>query len=81
MFAAAFSYSLYLVHAPLLQVGWQTFVEPFDASREVQFGLLMAIVCPLVLGASYLFYCVAERPFEDKRRAARGSAKVARDRA
>ncbi|MDI9894242.1 acyltransferase [Rhodococcus sp. IEGM 1381] len=69
VFTAAFSYSLYLVHAQLLQVGWQALVEPLDADRAVQWAILALVICPAVLAASYGFSRIAERPFRRENRA------------
>jgi peptidoglycan/LPS O-acetylase OafA/YrhL len=58
-----FSYSLYLIHAPLIQILWQYVLLPLGLSREGQFVALMLGGLPLVLGVSYLFYLAFEAPF------------------
>jgi peptidoglycan/LPS O-acetylase OafA/YrhL len=58
-----FSYSLYLIHAPLLQVIWQYMVNPFHLRNSFTFGLLAAFSTVLIPLASYLFFLVCERPF------------------
>jgi peptidoglycan/LPS O-acetylase OafA/YrhL len=58
-----FSYSLYLVHAPLLQILWQYWLRPTGYSRDTQFFLLLVVGAPVIVACSYLFYRVAERPF------------------
>jgi peptidoglycan/LPS O-acetylase OafA/YrhL len=58
-----FSYSIYLIHAPLIQVAWQYTVAPLHLVATQAFLLTMAVSVPIVLGSAYLFYLVAERPF------------------
>ncbi|RYH60132.1 MAG: acyltransferase [Alcaligenaceae bacterium] len=65
----AFSYSLYLIHAPLLQVLWQVGREQFDLDRGEQLAMLWLVACPIILAFSYGFYRVAEKPFLPKRTA------------
>jgi peptidoglycan/LPS O-acetylase OafA/YrhL len=68
-----FSYSLYLLHAPLLHLFWLA-LRPLHLSRDAVF-LLLAFVCiPLVIVASYGFHCLFERPFMRIQRAARPRA-------
>jgi peptidoglycan/LPS O-acetylase OafA/YrhL len=66
-----FSYSLYLIHAPLLQVLWQFVFQPAGPSRPMMFGLLMTVGLGAVLVAAYLFYRVFEAPFMRSAAAAR----------
>lgn len=58
-----FSYSLYLIHAPLLQVLWQYELRPFGLDESQTFILLALVGLPLLVGASYLFFLAFERPF------------------
>jgi peptidoglycan/LPS O-acetylase OafA/YrhL len=58
-----FSYSVYLVHAPLLQILWQYVVRPAHMADQATFAFLMTIGLALVLGAAYLFFRVFELPF------------------
>jgi len=58
-----FSYSLYLIHAPLLQIMWQYALMPLGVSKELMFVLLMTLGLALVLGCSYVFYLCFEAPF------------------
>lgn len=58
-----YSYSLYLIHAPLLQVVWQygaalLFRDPLPRFLATVFGGL-----PLILLASRIFYRYCERPY------------------
>jgi peptidoglycan/LPS O-acetylase OafA/YrhL len=58
-----FSYSLYLIHAPLLQVVWQYGLHPFGLGASATFALLALAGVPLVVAASYAFFLAFERPF------------------
>jgi len=58
-----FSYSLYLIHAPVLAV-CQSFVRPLAArSPTLALTLMLCLGVPLALGCSYLFHLAFERPF------------------
>jgi peptidoglycan/LPS O-acetylase OafA/YrhL len=57
-----FSYSIYLVHAPLLHLSWFT-LRRLDFSDDLNFVLLVVIFLPVIVAASYSFHCVFERPF------------------
>jgi peptidoglycan/LPS O-acetylase OafA/YrhL len=56
-----FSYSLYLVHAPLLHVLDRTFTAVIAPGPEVMF-ILLVVSSPLIVGASYLFFLAFEKP-------------------
>ncbi len=58
-----FSYSLYLLHAPMLQIVWQYVLAPMHLGHTVSFLLLCALATPLSLAVSYLFFLAFERPF------------------
>jgi peptidoglycan/LPS O-acetylase OafA/YrhL len=58
-----FSYSFYLVHAPLLQILWLYGTEPIGLSFQQTFVVLMTLGLALVLLASYGFFWMFERPF------------------
>lgn len=62
----AFSYSLYLIHAPIIQIVWQL-VPALHERSAAAFGLLAAISIVPILGASYLFFLAFERPFMSKK--------------
>jgi peptidoglycan/LPS O-acetylase OafA/YrhL len=57
-----FSYSIYLIHAPLLHLSWFT-LRRLDFSDDLNFVLLVVIFLPFIVAASYYFHCVFERPF------------------
>ncbi len=57
-----FSYSLYLVHAPLLHLHYLGLNRLFHPAPETMFLLLLATL-PLILAEAYLFFLAFERPF------------------
>jgi peptidoglycan/LPS O-acetylase OafA/YrhL len=60
-----FSYSLYLVHLPLLELV-QAVLKPEYWSPPMQ-GLLWIVLAPIAMtGMGYLFFLVAEKPFLKK---------------
>lgn len=71
-----FSYSLYLIHAPLLQLTWQYGVRPFVQTPEKQFVCLMSGGFAIVLGAAYLFFLAFEAPFMGAAHAVRAKQKA-----
>jgi peptidoglycan/LPS O-acetylase OafA/YrhL len=60
-----FSYSLYLVHMPLVKLVWAG-LEPLGWPRMVNYGLMVAVAIPLTLAVGYAFYRLLERPFLGK---------------
>jgi peptidoglycan/LPS O-acetylase OafA/YrhL len=58
----SFSYSIYLVHAPLLHLSWFA-LRQLGLSDDLNFVVLAVICLPLIVVASYGFHCVFERPF------------------
>jgi peptidoglycan/LPS O-acetylase OafA/YrhL len=63
----AFSYSLYLMHAPLLQSMQKLVLDPLELSAGANFAAQLVIVLPVVLGLCYAFHRVFERPFLERR--------------
>jgi len=61
-FVGTFSYSLYLIHAPLLQVIWQYGLNPAGVGSDAMFGILMTDGLLSILCTSYLFYKAFEAP-------------------
>jgi len=59
----AFSYSLYLVHAPLLQLFWQYLLRPAGLAFEARFAAIVLVGMPAIVGAAYLFHRAFEKPF------------------
>jgi peptidoglycan/LPS O-acetylase OafA/YrhL len=56
-------YSLYLIHAPLLQVVYQYVLVPLRIHGHGRGPLMLAISAVATLGPAALFYRIAERPF------------------
>jgi peptidoglycan/LPS O-acetylase OafA/YrhL len=73
----AFSYSFYLIHAPLLQLLWQYVAHPLGLDSPATFAVLMTLGLALVLAASYGFYRLLERPFLRRPRSTPAPAIVA----
>jgi peptidoglycan/LPS O-acetylase OafA/YrhL len=63
VFIGAFSYSLYLIHAPLLQVVWQYGIRGRVAEPFPQFAVLTLLGLPVILLCAWAFYLACERPF------------------
>jgi peptidoglycan/LPS O-acetylase OafA/YrhL len=57
-----FSYSIYLVHYPLLVMGWHMLLW-IPMSPLTRAGVMFAFGFPLLIGVSYLFHLVFERRF------------------
>lgn len=58
-----FSYSLYLIHAPILHMIRQYVVDPLAMPAPGQFVLLLVVGAPLSLLAAFAFFLACERPF------------------
>ncbi|MBM2615472.1 acyltransferase [Actinoplanes sp. LDG1-06] len=58
-----FSYSLYLIHMPIVALITTLIVAPYVASRPAAFGVTLVLVIPLVLVAAWLFAALFEAPF------------------
>jgi len=58
-----FSYSLYLIHAPLLQVMWQYGLVPLRLGNGAMLGWLLTVGLGLVSLNSYVFFRLFEAPF------------------
>jgi peptidoglycan/LPS O-acetylase OafA/YrhL len=58
-----FSYSLYLVHAPLLLIAWLFVVEPRGWAPLVSYAVMASVVGPVIVAISYGFHLCVERPF------------------
>lgn len=59
----AFSFSLYLLHMPMVQIVWQYCIRPYGFPDYVQFILIVVLGAPVALLASYVFYWLVERHF------------------
>jgi peptidoglycan/LPS O-acetylase OafA/YrhL len=58
----AFSYSMYLIHAPIIALV-QAFVRRLAMPSTLSLAVDFLVAIPVVLGASYVFSQVFERPF------------------
>lgn len=67
-FIGTFSYSVYLLHAPLLQIVWQYVVNPLHLPASAVFITLMSGGAAVTLLTSYGFFKLCEEPFMRKRR-------------
>jgi peptidoglycan/LPS O-acetylase OafA/YrhL len=68
VFIGTFAYSIYLLHAPLLQLLWQYGIHPMNLEPMTDFLILVIIGIPIILVISYLFFLICERPFIKKYR-------------
>jgi peptidoglycan/LPS O-acetylase OafA/YrhL len=66
VFLGTFAYSIYLIHAPLLQILWQYVFTPFQSQPLLMFAALSVFGTPIIIGLSYLFFLGCERPFLSK---------------
>lgn len=73
----AYSYSMYLVHAVLLQVVWAYGIQPLALSRGWQLAVGWLVVVPILIAASWVFSLFAERPFVRREVRKRATAKIA----
>ena len=64
-----FSYSLYLIHAPVLALSYAA-LRGLHLDSVITLGLVILWGVPLSLLFAYLFYLACERPFLEKRGAA-----------
>ncbi len=63
VFIGTFSYSVYLMHAPVLQILWQYVLKPLRLSGVAMFVALMGPGAIVVLGVAYAFHRLFEHPF------------------
>ncbi|HEX8983751.1 MAG TPA: acyltransferase [Ktedonobacterales bacterium] len=57
------AYSIYLIHAPLIQLLWQYGLRPLGLSAVHTYLALLLVGVPLIVAASWLFWWWGERPF------------------
>ena len=58
-----FSYSVYLIHAPLLQLLWQYVIRPVGLEKESMLLVFLTAGLGAVIAGAYLFFRVFEQPF------------------
>lgn len=63
VFTGTFAYSIYLLHAPLVQLIWQYLLKPLHLSTVSTTVLGLAIGTPVIIAAAYMFFIAFERPF------------------
>jgi peptidoglycan/LPS O-acetylase OafA/YrhL len=66
-FLGTFSYSVYLVHAPLLQVLWQYVLAPLGLGPAGAFAFLITLGLAVSLAVAYVFFLGFEAPFLQRR--------------
>jgi peptidoglycan/LPS O-acetylase OafA/YrhL len=69
VFIGRFSYSVYLIHAPILQILWQYVMHPTGLAGAPMFAAMMLPGAFVVLAASYAFFKVFEEPFLNQAKA------------
>ena len=62
-FLGKFSYSLYLIHGPLVALLITYWIAPRFGSPLLTYAVTAALVAPIVIAASYVFFLLFERPF------------------
>ena len=63
VWVGTFSYSIYLIHAPLLQLIWQYLIHPLGFGSFMTLSLLVIVGTPLIVASSYVFFLCCEKPF------------------
>ena len=63
VFLGTFAYSIYLIHAPVIQIIWQYLIHPFVKSELITYLLMIGVGVPIAVLVSYLFFLLFERPF------------------
>jgi peptidoglycan/LPS O-acetylase OafA/YrhL len=63
VFVGTFAYSIYLIHAPLIQLVWQYLINPLHLSEIRGYYLMITLGTLLIIFVSYWFYRAFERPF------------------
>ncbi len=63
VFIGSFAYSLYLIHAPLVQVLSQYIVDPLKLPRYNSAMLLLLLSVVIIIPCAYLFFIFCEKPF------------------
>ena len=66
VFVGTFAYSLYLIHAPLVQILQVYVFEPLRLSPNVTCVVFLLVGTPLIVLAAYAFFLCCERPFLQK---------------
>lgn len=67
VFIGTFAYSIYLIHAPLIQVIWLFVLVPLNFPLISSICFLIIVGTLLIICGSYLFFLLAEQPFLNKK--------------
>jgi peptidoglycan/LPS O-acetylase OafA/YrhL len=67
VFVGTFAYSIYLIHAPLLQVVYQYMLMPLHLSPSRSMAAMAFVGIPLIVALSYGFFLLCERPWLARR--------------
>lgn len=62
-FVGTFAYSIYVIHAPLLQLIWLYVVRPLRLTTNMEVVSVFSVFIPLVVAGAYVFFLACERPF------------------
>ncbi len=62
-----FSYSIYLLHGPIVALLDEDLLRPMHLAPLVTFGVLLVVGIPLILGVCYVFHLMFEAPFLHRR--------------
>jgi peptidoglycan/LPS O-acetylase OafA/YrhL len=68
VFLGTFAYSIYLIHAPVIQLVTQYIVKPMNLNNFSTVMLIMVLGTVFSIVAAYFFYLACERPFINKRK-------------
>ena len=68
VFVGSFSYSLYLIHAPLLQILWLYVFPSLRSDPNLLCLALLFLGLPAIVIISYVFYLGCEKPFLQRKR-------------
>lgn len=63
LWTGQFSYSIYLVHAPVIWLLWDFAVSTWSVSGPALLLAYLATALPVVIASSWVFFLVCERPF------------------
>jgi peptidoglycan/LPS O-acetylase OafA/YrhL len=63
VWVGGFAYSIYLMHAPFIQVVWQYLLFPLRPDDTGMFVGLVLVGTPVIIANCYLFYVFCEKPF------------------
>jgi len=69
IFLGTFAYSIYLIHAPLLQLIYQSFIKPLSLTSIVSIPIILCLILGIIISMAYLFFLACERPFINNKRA------------